>query len=53
MFKGIDSLLADEDGAAVVQHNLMVAALGGLIVAVVFLFGKRPHRGSRDGGSSP
>jgi pilus assembly protein Flp/PilA len=41
MFVGFRRLLRDEDGATAVEYGLLVAALAGLIVTVVFVLGKK------------
>ena len=37
----IEALLRDEDGATAVEYGLIVAAIAGLIIAVVFVLGKK------------
>jgi pilus assembly protein Flp/PilA len=41
MFKSIKSLVRDESGATAVEYGLIVAAIAGLIVVVIFLLGKK------------
>jgi|HubBroStandDraft_5_1064220.scaffolds.fasta_scaffold703519_2 pilus assembly protein Flp/PilA len=41
MLVGLRRLLGDEDGATAVEYGLLVAALAGLILAVVFVLGKK------------
>jgi pilus assembly protein Flp/PilA len=41
MHKSMKSLLKDEGGATAVEYGLIVAAIAGLIVVVVFLLGKK------------
>jgi pilus assembly protein Flp/PilA len=41
MFKNAMKLLNDEDGATAVEYGLIVAAIAGLIIAVVFILGKK------------
>ena len=37
----IETLLRDEDGATAVEYGLIVAAIAGLIISVVFVLGKK------------
>ena len=39
MLKNAIKLLKDEEGATAVEYGLIVAAIAGLIIAVVFLMG--------------
>jgi pilus assembly protein Flp/PilA len=41
MFKSIKTLLRDDSGATAVEYGLIVAAIAGLIIVVVFLLGKK------------
>ena len=41
MWSRIKALLSEEDGATAVEYGLIVAAIAGLIVAVVFVLGKK------------
>jgi pilus assembly protein Flp/PilA len=41
MLNTIEALLGDEDGATAVEYGLIVAAISGLIIAVVFVLGKK------------
>jgi pilus assembly protein Flp/PilA len=41
MFTSIKRLLRDESGATAVEYGLIVAAIAGLIIVVVFLLGKK------------
>jgi pilus assembly protein Flp/PilA len=41
MSKTMRTLLADESGATAVEYGLIVAAIAGLIIVVVFLLGKK------------
>lgn len=36
-----EALLKDESGATAVEYGLIVAAISGLIIVVVFLLGKK------------
>jgi pilus assembly protein Flp/PilA len=39
MLKNVIKLLKDEEGATAVEYGLIVAAIAGLIIAVVFVLG--------------
>ena len=39
MLKNLKKLIRDEEGATAVEYGLIVAAIAGLIVVVVFLLG--------------
>jgi pilus assembly protein Flp/PilA len=39
MLKNVMKLLKDEEGATAVEYGLIVAAIAGLIIAVVFVLG--------------
>ena len=39
MLKNALKLLSDEEGATAVEYGLIVAAIAGLIIAVVFVLG--------------
>jgi pilus assembly protein Flp/PilA len=41
MFRAMRNLLKDESGATAVEYGLIVAAIAGLIIVVVFLLGKK------------
>ena len=41
MLKNAIKLLKDEEGATAVEYGLIVAAIAGLIIAVVFVLGKK------------
>ena len=41
MWSRIESLLREEDGATAVEYGLIVAAIAGLILSVVFVLGKK------------
>jgi pilus assembly protein Flp/PilA len=41
MFSNAKALLKDESGATAVEYGLIVAAISGLIIFVVFLLGKK------------
>jgi pilus assembly protein Flp/PilA len=41
MFKNAIKLLRDEEGATAVEYGLIVAAIAGLIIAVVFVLGRK------------
>ena len=41
MRANIEALLREEDGATAVEYGLIVAALAGLILSVVFVLGKK------------
>jgi pilus assembly protein Flp/PilA len=41
MFANAKALLKDESGATAVEYGLIVAAIAGLIIVVVFLLGKK------------
>ncbi len=41
MLKNVRAMLKDEDGATAVEYGLLVAALAGLLVVVVFTTGKK------------
>jgi pilus assembly protein Flp/PilA len=41
MFETLKRLLRDESGATAVEYGLIVAAIAGLIIVVVFLLGKK------------
>jgi pilus assembly protein Flp/PilA len=41
MSKTMRTLLEDESGATAVEYGLIVAAIAGLIIVVVFLLGKK------------
>ncbi|HLK93979.1 MAG TPA: Flp family type IVb pilin [Polyangia bacterium] len=41
MLKNALKLLKDEEGATAVEYGLIVAAIAGLIIAVVFVLGNK------------
>jgi pilus assembly protein Flp/PilA len=41
MLKNAIKLFKDEDGATAVEYGLIVAAIAGLIIAVVFVLGNK------------
>jgi pilus assembly protein Flp/PilA len=41
MLKNLKKLLKDEEGATAVEYGLIVAAIAGLIIVVVFLLGNK------------
>jgi pilus assembly protein Flp/PilA len=41
MLKNLKKLIKDEEGATAVEYGLIVAAIAGLIIVVVFLLGKK------------
>ena len=41
MFARLKSLVRDDSGATAVEYGLIVAAIAGLIIVVVFLLGNR------------
>ena len=41
MYANLRALLKDEGGATAVEYGLIVAAIAGLIIVVVFLLGKK------------
>jgi pilus assembly protein Flp/PilA len=41
MLKNAMKLLKDEEGATAVEYGLIVAAIAGLIIAVVFVLGNK------------
>ncbi|HEY4186180.1 MAG TPA: Flp family type IVb pilin [Polyangia bacterium] len=41
MLKNAIKLLRDEEGATAVEYGLIVAAIAGLIIAIVFVLGKK------------
>ncbi|HTA18151.1 MAG TPA: Flp family type IVb pilin [Polyangia bacterium] len=41
MLSSAKALLKDESGATAVEYGLIVAAIAGLIIVVVFLLGKK------------
>jgi pilus assembly protein Flp/PilA len=41
MLKNAIKLLKDEEGATAVEYGLMVAAIAGVIIAVIALLGKK------------
>jgi pilus assembly protein Flp/PilA len=41
MFASLKSLARDESGATAVEYGLIVAAIAGLIIVVVFLLGRK------------
>lgn len=41
MLNDMRALLADEEAATAVEYGLLVAALAGLLIAVVFTIGKK------------
>ena len=41
MFKNAMKLFKDEDGATAVEYGLIVAAIAGIIVAIVFVLGNK------------
>jgi pilus assembly protein Flp/PilA len=41
MLKNLKKLLKDEQGATAVEYGLIVAAIAGLIIVVVFLLGNK------------
>jgi pilus assembly protein Flp/PilA len=41
MLKNAMKLFRDEEGATAVEYGLIVAAIAGLIIAVVFVLGKK------------
>lgn len=41
MLRNLKELFKDEQGATAVEYGLLVAAVGGVIVGVVFFLGKK------------
>jgi pilus assembly protein Flp/PilA len=41
MLKNLMKLLKDDEGATAVEYGLIVAAIAGLIIVVVFLLGNK------------
>lgn len=41
MLRNLKKLFKDEQGATAVEYALIVAAIGGVIVAIVFILGKK------------
>jgi pilus assembly protein Flp/PilA len=41
MFANMKALLHDDSGATAVEYGLIVAAIAGVIIVVVFLLGKK------------
>jgi pilus assembly protein Flp/PilA len=41
MFASLKRLLKDDSGATAVEYGLIVAAIAGLIIVVVFLLGRK------------
>ena len=41
MLKNLKKLLKDQDGATAVEYGLIVAAIAGLIIVVVFTLGTK------------
>jgi pilus assembly protein Flp/PilA len=41
MLKNLKNLIKDEEGATAVEYGLIVAAIAGLIIVVVFLLGNK------------
>jgi pilus assembly protein Flp/PilA len=41
MFKDVKALVRDDRGATAVEYGLIVAAIAGLIIVVVFLLGNK------------
>jgi pilus assembly protein Flp/PilA len=41
MIKNLKKLIKDEEGATAVEYGLIVAAIAGLIIVVVFLLGNK------------
>ena len=41
MLKNLKKLIKDEEGATAVEYGLIVAAIAGLIIVVVFLLGNK------------
>ena len=41
MLKNLMKLVKDEEGATAVEYGLIVAAIAGLIIVVVFLLGNK------------
>jgi pilus assembly protein Flp/PilA len=41
MLKNVVKLFKDEEGATAVEYGLIVAAIAGLIIAVVFVLGNK------------
>lgn len=44
MLKKLKQLLADDDGATAVEYGLIVAAIAGLIIVVVFALGGKVNK---------
>ncbi|HEX3904772.1 MAG TPA: Flp family type IVb pilin [Polyangia bacterium] len=44
MLKNAIKLLKDEEGATAVEYGLIVAAIAGLIIAVVFILGNKMNK---------
>jgi pilus assembly protein Flp/PilA len=41
MFRRVGELLRDEDGATAVEYALIVGAIAGLIIVVIFVLGNK------------
>lgn len=41
MLKNVIKLFKDEEGATAVEYGLIVAAIAGLIIAIVFVLGNK------------
>jgi pilus assembly protein Flp/PilA len=41
MLKNLKKLIKDEEGATAVEYGLIVAAIAGLIIVVVFILGNK------------
>jgi pilus assembly protein Flp/PilA len=41
MLNNVQALLRDDEGATAVEYGLIVAAIAGVIIAVVLLLGKK------------
>jgi pilus assembly protein Flp/PilA len=41
MLKNLKKLIKDDEGATAVEYGLIVAAIAGLIIVVVFLLGNK------------
>ena len=44
MLKNLKKLLKDDDGATAVEYGLIVAAIAGLIIVVVFALGGKVNK---------
>jgi pilus assembly protein Flp/PilA len=43
MLRNLKKLIQDEQGATAVEYGLMVAAIAGVIIGVVFFLGKKAN----------